>query len=227
LSDKKTKYGGKRPLKKSLTKFKTVSYNPTIMKNFRLTFFITLLSFSLQAQFNAGIKAGLNFSNINVDQQRDVGFDEIYDSNTGYHIGGFIENSFSTFSGLRIEALFSTKGAENRIMNNKLDLSYLNVPLLFKIKPLPFWSLHAGGEFGFKIDESNQKIFDDHTVDVGWALGTSIKFFERLGVELRYLHGTTDLGDGTTYTDINGDPIDVSFKNRSFQLSLEYYFFGE
>jgi hypothetical protein len=189
--------------------------------------FLSLFSFSLQAQFNAGLKAGLNFSNINVDQQKGAGFDEIFDAKTGYHVGAFLENSFSAFSGVRVEAMFSTKGAENQLADNELNLDYLAIPILYKIKPLPFFAIHAGGEFGFKLEESKESIFDDHNLDVSWAFGASIKLFQRLGIELRYLHGSTDLGDGTRYTDINGDPVDVKFKNRSYQLSFEYYLFGQ
>mgnify|MGYP000436061532 CR=1 FL=1 len=199
------------------------------MKNLKFTFLFCALfgmSFSLSAQFNLGVKAGLNFTDINVSDTEDPNFKSLYDSKSGYHVGAFLEGPITPLLGLRGEALFSTKGASNTFEDNELNLDYLSVPLMLKIKPLPFWAIHAGGEFGFKLDGDRAAIFDDHKTDIGWAFGTSLKFFNRIGIEARYLHGTTNLGDGTNYTDINGNPIDVKFKNRSFQVSLEYYFTG-
>ena len=194
------------------------------MKTFNLTVFVLFFfAFSIQAQINLGLKAGLNVSDI-LSESDDAVFSNPFDTKTGYHVGAFLEGPISNMLGLRAEALFVTKGADDRLSNNELDLNYLNVPLLLKVNPLSFWSIHGGAEFGFKLSESNPKAFEEHNVDIGWAFGTSIKLFQRLGVEVRYLLGTTDLEESTIYTDLNGDPIDVSFKNRSFQISLEYYF---
>ncbi|RMG88389.1 MAG: PorT family protein [Bacteroidetes bacterium] len=186
---------------------------------------LIFLAGTLSAQFNIGIKGGLNYSDIAASDLRPVfQVSDIYDYRTGYHVGAFMEHMASPFFGFRLEGLFSTKGAEDKLQNNKLDLNYLSVPVLLRIRPLPFAAVHAGAEFGFKISQSDIPDFESQKTDVGWVLGASVKIFSRLGFELRYLHGTTDLSDGTNYTDLNGNPLDLQFKNRSFQLSVEYYF---
>ena len=176
------------------------------MKKFILIIAILFgFSFNSQAQdIKFGVKGGLNFANINLDNDVDAEFD----SRTGYHIGLVTQFSMLGMFALQPELLYSAQGAKD------IDLDYLNVPVLFKYKIAGIASIEAGPQFGFLVNDNVPDIFDSslNDFDISGAVGAGVeisKFF----AQLRYNFGFSDAFDG-------GDS-----KNSNFQVSVGYYIF--
>ena len=94
---------------------------------FTLLFVLILGSASMQAQSAAfGIKGGANFSNL-TGSQTDMQFI------TAYHLGGFVEVNLLDFVSIQPELLYSLQGANRKVVDEKINLHYAALPLIFKI----------------------------------------------------------------------------------------------
>lgn len=78
-----------------------------------LLYTFLVLTFTLQSQgeFSGGFKAGLNFNNLNGPAESDG---EIFDSNTGFHIGATIVYTITDLFGVKAELMYSQKGTQYR-----------------------------------------------------------------------------------------------------------------
>jgi len=153
-----------------------------------------------QAQnFRFGLKGGLNFTTLNGGD-----ISNTIDSKTGYHIGAVAQFSLGSFA-LQPELIYSTQGIDN------LNIDYLNLPVLFKLKFAKILSVEAGPQFGFVINDTSD-ILKPKGFDLSGAVGAGVeisKFF----AQIRYNFGLTDAIENT----------DV--RNAVFQVSVGYYFF--
>lgn len=127
-----------------------------------------------QGEFSGGFKAGLNFNNIDGPTETD---DEVFESNTGFHIGASFVYSFTDLFGVKAELMYSQKGTQytydgpsyftfyttntatpifatgNRRSDISISNSYIDIPVLlyYKIGRL---ELEAGVNAGFLIGSS-------------------------------------------------------------------------
>lgn len=193
------------------------------MKNFLFILAAIFLSFAVHAQelgkTYIGVKGGLNATNI--------GGEEIDNAfKIGGHFGVFAQSHLIEPLDFRLELLLSGQGhAPKTDLDNKLKLTYLNIPILAQVYPTDKFSVYAGPQFGFLL--SSKAEYQNLTIDVkdnfkgfdlGFVLGTGydIRVLNReLNLSLRYIHGLTN---------ISKDSAAKRF-NRVFQLSLGIWVF--
>lgn len=149
-----------------------------------------------------GIKAGVNFANLN-------GGDADLDGRTGFHVGLVGELRLSDKFAVQPEAIYSSQGA--KFGSSDLKVDYLNVPVLADIKLVKMLSLHVGPQFGFVIDEGD--LNDPKSFDLSGAAGLELKV-TKFFAQARYNFGISDIADA------DGSP-----KNAVFQLSVGFNFF--
>jgi len=188
-----------------------------------------------------GVKGGLNVANLTGDD------DEDNSSKIGFNAGGFVEIKVSNKFAIQPELLFSTQGTKAEFSEDlgngdsysadgKLNLSYLNIPVMAKYYVADKFSLEAGPQIGFLMSAKSKYTetltqgnvtttssaeedvkSDFESVDFGVNFGAGYDFTENLSLGLRY-----NLGLSNVYKTESGD----NFKNSNnvFSVSLGYKF---
>jgi hypothetical protein len=184
---------------------------------------------SLQAQERrAGIKGGLNMSNLYVDNQ------DLNDENArlGFHVGVFGELISTPLVALQLELNYSTRGTRtvyDGIFAGEynFNLNYIDLPVLAVVK-LGTIELHAGPYFGYLIGanvktegalgsgyrELNRDNFN--TLDYGLAGGVGFNFGE-IQIGARYNYGLKEVAKNEASRDYLGDS-----KNQLAQLYIAF-----
>ncbi len=210
------------------------------MKKFTLPLLCLLPLFSI-AQLSIGLRAGVNVSNIHINEPSD--FNEEIDGNyhyrTGVDLG--INATWQTSEHFRVQSglIYSRKGTSIDISpdsnepNNKFDLHYLAIPLVAQYKILgPLW-LSGGMEARYLLSAIGKYPMDEVTItdiwtraDLGLNAGITWQVAANLQLNIEYQYGLVNVGKKTTYTDSNGDPLSKQPKttNRSIALTLGYAF---
>ena len=147
-----------------------------------------------------GFKGGLNFATLNGD---DV--DDNLDGRTGYHIGAVAQFSLAETIAIQPELLYSAQGIED------IDIDYLTLPILFKLKFAGIASVEAGPQFGFVVNDDFE-VGEPEDFDLSGAVGAGVEFGGFFG-QIRYNFGLTDVVE------------DAEAKNSAFQISVGYYIF--
>ncbi len=182
--------------------------------------------------FSWGVKGGVNFATLNGGD-----FDSP-DSRTSFHVGLMAEFPLAEIFSLQVEALYSGQGAEytesypdltspTGISSSKteLQLDYINVPVLAKVYLFKGFSIEAGPQFSFLINDewdteptsgggsSPSPIRQTaHTFEFGAAGGLTFQTEMGLFAYGRYNQGISDIAD------------DVKANNSVFQLGVGYKF---
>ncbi len=114
-----------------------------------------------------GLKAGINYSNV-YDAEGEAFH---ADSKTGLAAGAFIAIPIGKIMGIQPEILFSQKGFKSTgiILGETYNLtrttSYLDIPLLFSLKPTDYISVVAGPQFSYLIKQKDE--FANTTTSIG------------------------------------------------------------
>ncbi|MGV3460567.1 MAG: porin family protein [Flavobacterium sp.] len=179
-----------------------------------------------------GVKGGVNFANLNGDDFGDA------DSRTSFHVGALVEFPLAEIFSLQVEALYSGQGAaRSYTVSNPLDpefgerkdaelqLDYINVPVLAKVYLFKGFSLEAGPQFSFLVNDEydtdptgnngdSPSPYRDslNTFEFGAVGGLSFTTEMGLFAYARYNQGISDIAD------------DVKVNNSVFQLGLGYKF---
>lgn len=124
--------------------------------------------FSKAQTVEFGAKAGVNFSRINGDNTGDL------ERKTNFHLGLVTEIPLGVKFALQPEILYSSQGAKVDYTENvdgftysykfKLNLDYINVPLLAEYSITQGLSLQAGPQIGYLIKADVERI---HTIEGG------------------------------------------------------------
>jgi hypothetical protein len=185
-----------------------------------------------RSQFNIGIKAGANFSNV-YDSQ---GEEFRADGKLGFAGGVFVVVPFGDMFGFQPEFLFSQKGfkATGTLLGSNYGLTrttnFIDVPLFFAIKPLSQVTVLAGPQFSYLMrrkDVFNSALgsveqiqeFENDNIRkniLGAVLGLDVNVSKlvvgaRAGWDL-----STNNGDGSSQT--------PRYKNAWIQVTLGYRF---
>lgn len=185
------------------------------MKKLLVITAISLLGMSnlLSAQnVDFGLKTGLNISNF-------TGGDADRNNLIGFHIGGFAEIELSDKFSLQPEVLYSSQGSEAK-NTVKIKVDYLAIPLMAKYYISEKFSLEAGPQMSFllndKFEFNNDAIPDAETdassFDFGLNVGVGYNISAHLLAQVRYNYGITTVAE-------NPD-----IKNSVFQFALGYKF---
>jgi hypothetical protein len=178
-----------------------------------------LLADSVAAQHvNLGIKVGLNVFTINNDN------DVNYNSKEGLNIGLLGHIHFTKQMALQPEIVYSGQGAKYNTGNveTKINLDYINIPVLFQYMFDNGFRLQAGPQLGFLVNAKSKtgSISVDiknnlKKVDVGLAMGVGyIHTPSGFGVDARYNLGVSNINDNSI----------VKSYNRGFQIGVFYQF---
>lgn len=175
---------------------------------------LIFISTALQAQHaNIGVKGGFNGYTIMGDNSS--GFDPI----PGYHFGLLGHFHMDRPIALQPEIVFSTQGTLDKNNGNaKLNLNYVNIPLLiqymhdngFRLQAGPQLGILASAKSGSTDVKSNFKNYD-----LGISAGISyVKPSTGFGYDIRYNHGLSN---------INASDAVKSY-NRGLQIGFFYLF---
>lgn len=190
------------------------------MKFYLIAFIAAIMvTTSVQAQHtNVGIKGGLNLYNVH-HEPGDNG-----EAKLGFHLGLIGHIHLNERFALQPEVVYSTQGSKGKVLGQdvKLNLNYVNVPILLQYMFDNGFRLQAGPQLGVLVSaknevnkvEVNQK--DNYNnIDLGASFGLGyVNPKSNFGIDARYNLGLTDIhetGSGSSY-------------NRGFQLGLFYLF---
>ncbi len=179
---------------------------------------VTLLSTTLSfAQTNrrAGIKGGLNVSNLYIDDVSDE------NARYGFNVGLYGQVLSSEAAALQLELLYSTKGSRAFYdgafdQEVKYNLNYLDLPVLAVIKLGESAEIHLGGYASYllnanisysgdfangsdEIDKDNLKSYD-----YGLVGGVGFNFGE-VQIGARYNYGLVKIADSDAADAMIGD----------------------
>ena len=187
-------------------------------KKFITVLFLIILgsSTAFSQKLEIGLKGGSNFATQKLSSIQGV------ESITGYHLGGFVYIKLPLIFGIQVEGQYSTQGSEflvNQLIH-KNNLSYLNIPILFRNDFGPF-NFHFGPQFGLLTDaklsvNGVKNNFKNQLLDrdFSFVAGLGVRLPANFGLTLRYVKGLTNISD----TNI----INSETKNTMFQISIRY-----
>ncbi len=163
-------------------------------------------------EVNLGIKGGVNLYNIAGDSD--------FTMRSGLHVGLLGHIHFTDQYALQPELMLSTQGTAIRNTDTWVDLSYLNIPVLFQYMFNNGLRLQAGPQLGLLLNSQERTgrvsvdINDEiATIDVGVSVGASyVHTASGFGVDARYNHGLTNINKAT----------DDIHTNRGFQVGVFY-----
>ncbi|KMQ68333.1 opacity protein [Chryseobacterium sp. FH2] len=183
------------------------------MKKLLLGLALAAGSFTFAQTF--GLKAGLNVSSISHDEMT---------AKAGFYGGVFANIPVAKEFSIQPEVLYNGAGAKfDDSSDDKLNLSYISVPVMFQYNALPNLYLEAGPQFSFLIDskiKGNGASVDSDNIkgfDFGIGLGAGYYITKNIGVTARYIAGVTDVAKKVGNFQLEG-------KNNVFQVGLAYKF---
>ena len=161
---------------------------------------------------NIGVKGGINLYTVNNNNS-----EPSYDSKPSFYLGLLGHIHMADQFAMQPELVFSLQGA--RYDNNlKLDLNYVNVPILFQYMFDNGFRLQAGPQIGVLVGAKANGVDvrnDYKSGDFGLAFGASyVNPLSGFGVDARYNHGLSDISESGA----------TSSYNRGFQLGVFYLF---
>jgi len=197
---------------------------------------VLVFGFANAQKAEFGIKGGLNSSNFSGDTE---GVD--FKPKVGFNIGAFASIKLSEKITLQPEILFSTQGAKAENVNANVNgvnytadidfnLSYINIPVMFKYYVADKFNFEVGPQIGFltsaetstKLEGFNQTVDQNaknyfESVDFGFNLGAGYDFTNNISAGIRYNIGLsnilkTEAGDNS------------KSQNSVFSLSVGYKF---
>ncbi len=164
---------------------------------------------------NIGIKGGLNIFNIHNNN------DANFDSKAGFHLGLLGHIHLSKEWAFQPELLYSAQGAKFNTLS-KLNLDYINLPLLIQYMFDNGFRIQAGPQIGLLINAKSKT--GDTSIDtksnfkkVDFGLGAGIGYVNPtsgFGVDARYIFGLSNINEGGT----------IKSTNVGFQLGVFYLF---
>jgi hypothetical protein len=180
-----------------------------------------LLAGTAQAQHSSqhaalGLKGGLNIYNINYDNG------PTYDSKLGFHAGLLGHIHLAPQLALQPEVVYSSQGAKytSGSTESKLNLGYINVPVLVQYMFDNGFRLQAGPQVGFLLNAKNEvgSVETDvknqfKTVDFAVSAGLGyVHPPSGFGVDARYNLGLSDITEADN----------TKAQNRGFQVGVFY-----
>lgn len=194
------------------------------MRKIYLTVIILCLSTTVfyGQKIQLGFKAGVNVSSLDNEGSR---FD-IFESKTGFRVGGHLTLKLKGNLGLRTELLYSRDGAKFEGTDEQLDLNRLSFPILVKYSFAKIVNVELGPEFNFLLSSNpdGQFIGSNETLDYGASAGVEVKPIDKLGIGIRNYFGLKYHGE-TIFTENAADPGQVieTGRNNVFSVTLNYY----
>jgi len=210
---------------------------------------LTIGATAQEKPFTYGVKAGLNFSLLSSGKVEAMGMSfntDASDMLTGFFVSGHFNYSFGRLFGIQPELSFSTQGGkiswdDYGVEFTETDrLNYINIPILFEVKPMTNFSIFVGPQVGFNIYKSatikgggesetfSGSDLDDilkedgrkfNSFDIAAVVGLQYAIAGKYLISARYNIGFTTVLDSDT------DGVSISGGgNHVFQLGIGYQF---
>lgn len=180
----------------------------------------SLVNAQSNTHHNIGIKAGGNIAKLG---QTNINWDSRY----SWHAGLLAHIHKSKHFAIQPELYYSSQGAEHIIPGSerKIELSYLQLPVLFQYMTGSGFRFQGGPEVGFLMSAKQRLNGGAATdvkssfnkVDFGLTAGASYVTRSGLGFDARYFYGLTDISSNATVA--NGN-----VNNLLIQLGVFYLF---
>ena len=171
--------------------------------------------------FHVGIKAGANLQKID-----GVPFKDKF--TFGYQAGAFATVGLTSKISLQPEVLFSSVNADTATQFStvygfkqvdKIQLNYLDIPVLLNIKPAPFLTIQAGPQFSVLLDKNKSLLKNGETAfkegSIAAVAGLQLKF-SKINIYGRYVVGLNNLNDVNTADE---------WKSRNIQVGIGFNIF--
>jgi hypothetical protein len=167
---------------------------------------------------NIGIKGGLNVYNINNDNSAK------YDSKVGFNVGLLGHIHLAKQLAFQPELVYSAQGAKFTTagIETKLNLDYINVPMLIQYMFDNGFRLQAGPQVGFlvgakaKVGDTKIDIKND-LKKVDFGIGAGLGYVDPksgFGVDARYNLGLSNINENNS----------TKSYNRGLQVGIFYLF---
>ena len=184
------------------------------MKKVLILFAIAISSSAIYAQgVDLGLKAGVNFANL-TDASN-------LEGRTGFVFGAFAGAKLGDKLGIQGDLLYSQQGAE--FDGEKIDLNYVNVPVVLKYFLTDQIHIHGGPQFGFVVDDNVSNVFnniaDAESFDLSGIVGVGVDLPMGIRLDGRYNFGLSDV-----ISSDNKDVLESGGKNSVVTLSVGYSF---
>ena len=201
-----------------------------------ITLFFATIGFSqtvtdTRDELKLGIKAGVNYSNVYDEEGQDF----VASGKAGFAAGAFVSIPLGKFFGIQPEVMYSQKGykATGKVLGFNYDYSkttsYLDVPLLLQIKPIPMLSFVAGPQFSYLLDTKNT--FNGSSTTTTEASINSDNYKKNifgfvLGADVNIDHFLISgrAGWDINKSDAEGNSTAPRYKNQVLQLTVGYTF---
>jgi hypothetical protein len=214
--------------------------NKALLKNYQMKKTMLILTTALlmagghlfAQSFQLGIKGGGNLSTFT--GSTNSAFNS-YSYNVGWNAGVFTNFWLGNHFAISPEVLYTREGAkiktttsennQNVYVNNQLNLSYISVPVMAKVRFTGGFYLETGPEINFNVSQGKYqnetvKNFTNSSV-FGWGAGLGYQSPIGLGIGARYNVGLTRVDN---VNDANFQ--DVNWRNSGFQLDLFWTIFN-
>ncbi len=179
---------------------------------------ILTMPFPAVGQMSYGIKAGINISDVVLNNMVDPDIESDYRAKFGMQGGLFVNTNFDDRTGLAIELLYSNKGV-NVINNNHFH--YIVIPFLARYNLDDNFVAEAGPELGYLVSARSKhgNINDiwDNNLDLGLDVGVQYDAHRWL-IGLRFNAGITSVQRNQGISP--GDRI--RYQNRVLSFALAY-----
>jgi hypothetical protein len=198
------------------------------MKNTLFTVLLLMMYVSLNAQphiaCNFGIKAGAQVAKLG---QPDINWDSRYT----WHAGLLAHMHISDHFAIQPELLYSPQGGEHitTLSETELELSYLNLPVVFQYMTNSGFRFQAGPQIGLllkakRIINGVESDFKDSfkKADLGVLAGFSYVTKIGVGFDARYVYGLTDIAKKGSSLRLGG-----KVNNLVIQVGAFYQFKGK
>lgn len=164
----------------------------------KIIFLILLVLFttkSFSQGVDLGIKVGANFASLTDDVK----------TRTGLNFGGFATIKFNDKIALQGDLLYSQQGAE-LLDIGKVDLDYMNVPVVLKYYLVKKLNIQVGPQFGFLVNDDD---LNTESIDIAGVVGLGLDLPLGFRIDGRYNFGLTEI-----FPDLSG------LKNNVLSLSV-------
>jgi len=179
-----------------------------------------------------GAKIGANYSNVYDSEGEE--FDT--DAKFGFAAGIFLAVPIGKYLGIQPEILFSQKGfkGEGRLLGTSYTVTrtsnYIDIPLLFAIKPIENFTLLVGPQYSFlisqknKFDNSSTTIEQEDEFDNENLRKNTLCFTGGFDINIDHLVVGTRVGWDLFKNNGDGTTTTPRYKNVWYQVTFGYRF---
>ena len=170
------------------------------MKKLILAFLALLVTSLTMAQFNFGVKGGLNIANIKIKHSH--AYDHIYD----FHAGALARLKLSDEVALQGEMVYSRQGMKAKTFTGRIPyedrLSYINAPVVVQYLAKSGFHVFTGPQFSYLLSAkttqplvSTDKSDYYKKFDFAWVVGVGHLTRSGFGVDVRVNFNLVDIAE--------------------------------